>query len=293
MSIQNNFNISGKALEEYLKLEKKVRIYLKEYEDTQTCYLNLLEKCIKELRSIADDVDKFHRGAIITNIAGSSVGIAGGITTIVGLALAPFTFGASLIVAGVGIGVATAGGLTGAAASIADHVNIKNKCKKVEEIIEELKQGMDKMQELVSEINTLIDNIRSKLGLINCNFARVGVRGVFAATEITRLAQLVKLSTTAARGAQLAARGAQAATAVSGVFAALFLVLDIAFVIKGAQDLKNGAKSDQAAKIRKVADDLEAEFNTMHDTGREWELQLSSFSSTTSFCSLTSSANTE
>ncbi len=42
-----------------------------------------------------------------------------------GAILAPFTFGASLIVTGVGIGVGVAGGVTGAASSITNTVKQK------------------------------------------------------------------------------------------------------------------------------------------------------------------------
>ncbi|XP_063297730.1 apolipoprotein L6-like [Pelobates fuscus] len=251
------------ALELYSDTEKKVKSCYEEFKDTQAGYLTKSEQCITELRRIADDVDIFHKRVTITNIAGSSVGIVGGITTIVGLALAPVTFGASLIVTAVGIGVATAGGLTGAGASIADTFNIKQKCKKVDEIIKELTDDMNKMTKLAQEIKKLIANLIYTSGLKEYNFTRLGTRGQFATAQITRLAKLVNLSTSASRGAQLAARGAQAATAVSGVFAALFLLVDIAFVVKGALDLKKGAKTDEAERIRGIANDLEAGLKEM------------------------------
>lgn len=55
----------------------------------------------------------------------------GGVTAIAGLALAPFTFGASLVITAVGVGVATAGGIASASAAISDNVNNMHDRKKV------------------------------------------------------------------------------------------------------------------------------------------------------------------
>uniref|UniRef100_A0A8C5QFB4 Apolipoprotein L3 n=1 Tax=Leptobrachium leishanense TaxID=445787 RepID=A0A8C5QFB4_9ANUR len=246
---------SGRVKEEYSRLEAKVKKNLEKYEIMQRHFIERTEELIKQLIGIADDVDKFHRAAIIANITGSSIGIAGGIATIVGLFLAPVTFGASLIVTGVGIGVATAGGVTGAAASIADRVNIKIKCNIVEEIIKEINIAKENMQAVLKKTDSLIKEMASLLGLKK-DFFRAGAKGVFAASQVARLVQLARLSATAARGAQIVARGAQAAAAVSGVFAALFIAVDIGFIVKGAKDLKEGAKCEEAAKIREIAEQL-------------------------------------
>ncbi|KAE8604828.1 hypothetical protein XENTR_v10014846 [Xenopus tropicalis] len=227
------------------------------------------EECVKELRSIADGIDTFHKNATIASVVGSSFGIAGGITTIVGLALAPVTFGASLIVTLVGVGVATAGGITGAASSIADTANIRIKGKRVEEIIQIVQSDIAHLEKLLKSINTHIEDMKRLMGVKDADIARVSVRGVFAAVEITRLAQLASISTTAARAAQIAAQGAKAAIAVSGVLAALFIFVDIAFVAKGAKDLKDGAKAEQAKKIRDVADELETEFEKLQAAALE------------------------
>ncbi|KAM8953216.1 apolipoprotein L3-like [Pelodytes ibericus] len=266
-----NVNISQDVMKKYEELEKKVQVYLKQFEDAHGCYIIHLEECITELRIIADEVDEFHKAAIITNITGSTFGIAGGITTIVGLALAPVTFGTSLIITGVGIGVAAAGGLTGATASIADNVNIKLKCGRVEAIIKEINDNMKKMQEVLSKLDILLDQMKCLIGVKDIDIARLGARGVFAAAEVARLFQLVKLSATAARGAQLAGRVAQASAAVSGVLAALFIVVDVAFVVKGAIDLNKGGKAEQAKKIRELADELEAEFKKMQGMWEDYK----------------------
>uniref|UniRef100_A0A8C5Q6Q6 Apolipoprotein L3 n=1 Tax=Leptobrachium leishanense TaxID=445787 RepID=A0A8C5Q6Q6_9ANUR len=233
--------------------------------DCYSCvfFLETVKECIRQLRSIADDVDKFHKGSIIASVAGSSFGIAGSIATIVGACLAPVICGVSLFVTGVCVAVATAGGVTGAAASIADRFNIKAKCNKVEEIIKEINNLRENMQATLTQIDTLINEMTDLLGL-NTDFVRVGVRGAYAAVEIARLVHMANLAANAARGAQIAARGAQAAAAVTGVFAALFIAVDLAILFKEAMELIDGAKSDEAAKIRYIADQLAEDCNQMH-----------------------------
>lgn len=83
------------------------------------------------LHAIADDINDFHHKAKIAGITGGTTTAVGGVAAITGLALAPFTFGASLLVTAVGVGVATAGGITSASAAISDNVNNMQDQKKV------------------------------------------------------------------------------------------------------------------------------------------------------------------
>ncbi|KAG8445530.1 hypothetical protein GDO86_010339, partial [Hymenochirus boettgeri] len=222
-----------------------------------------IEECITLLRSIADNIELFHRRATIANIAGSSAGIAGGITTIVGLALTPFTFGASLIVSLVGISVASAGGLTGAVSSIADTANIYKNGKRVEKIIKDIDRDIKCMETLLESIREQLEDIRRLQGVNKFEIMTASTRGASIAIGITRVAELVSVTSNVARGAQLAARGLQALTAVSGVLAAAFLLVDIGLVTKNAIDLRNGATLEKAQKIRDVADDLERQFGNL------------------------------
>lgn len=90
---------------------------------------------VVELLAVADAADNFHKKTVTASIGGGVASVAGSITTITGLALAPFTFGSSLIVTAVGIGVATAGGLTSASANITDTMHSRTDRARVEQII--------------------------------------------------------------------------------------------------------------------------------------------------------------
>ncbi|KAM4693068.1 apolipoprotein L3-like [Discoglossus pictus] len=254
--------------DDYLRLENKIKEKLIEYLVLLKSSSDKRKSCKEEMLRIADDIDKVHRGATIASVTGSSVGIAGGITTIVGLALAPVTFGASLIVTLVGIGVATAGGVTGAVATVTDTVSIKKKCRTVQEMISDIKKVLEELLELLECINKWVRNIEELRNTDRETFddlvasGKFVSRGVFAATEVSRLAQLIKVSASAARGIRVAG-------AISGVLTAIFMVIDTVFLVKDALELKNGAKTEQAEEIRKVANDVEEKFQELENIGTE------------------------
>ncbi|KAG9463248.1 hypothetical protein GDO78_022131 [Eleutherodactylus coqui] len=205
--------------------------------------------------AIANDLDILHREATIASITGSSFGIAGGITTLAGLALAPVTFGTSLIVTAIGVGVAAGGGIAGASASISNIVNTKRKCSEAEDIVKTVDTKLKTFETVCKKQQSLIKALEAmeNTGEI-ADALRSGGRVALAGLELGRLAQLHKLSAVAARGAQLAARGVKVVTAVTVGFAALFMVIDAVFLVKGIQELHNGTKTEAATEIRKYVE---------------------------------------
>ncbi|XP_041092933.1 apolipoprotein L4-like [Polyodon spathula] len=95
-----------------------------------------IEKLLTELCEIADGLDKVDRDCIIAKTAGSSAGVVGGVLTIVGIALAPVTFGTSLGLVIAGTATAVAGTVTSGGAQIVNHVSDGNANKRVMEILE-------------------------------------------------------------------------------------------------------------------------------------------------------------
>ncbi|CAM5092887.1 unnamed protein product [Natator depressus] len=208
-------------------------------------------RLLDELREIADAIDKIHKGATIASIAGGTVGIAGGITTIVGLCLAPVTFGASLIVSLTGFAVATAGGLTSAAATTTDMVASKVKKETVEKLLlecqSELEHIKDYTESIAEKIQRLIDYENS--GFVFA-FAQIGSgagRTVLNTLKIVKAGQLLAT----------AGRIARFAGAATHILIAVTLGLDVFFVARDSMELHKGAKTELAAKIREAVNEIE------------------------------------
>ncbi|KAL6489715.1 hypothetical protein MHYP_G00000600 [Metynnis hypsauchen] len=236
-----------------------------------------------DLRAIADGLDRFNWRTKVAQITGGSTSAVGGVATITGLALAPVTLGTSLIVTAVGLGVAAAGGLTSASAGISNAVNNSMDRKKVERIVEDYQSKMTDINKCMKFIKQGIENLRQfnllrvKKQAYNRDYP--GLNSVYEdgamaskavlinANEIMRVVQIANVA------GSTAARAVQIASMATGVLTGLFVGMDIYFVAKDSQELRKGAKSEFAAKIREVADQLHeglVELNTIRE-----ELQCS------------------
>lgn len=132
---------------------------IKKTSENVVAFFKLYEKwakerrdCIKEVREVAENIDWHHRNTNIVQLPTSAVGIAGGVLSIVGLALIPVTFGTSLgltIAGGVVGGVAAFTGVGNAVADIG--IKIK-KSKKAKECIEQHRSTTEEMKKIVSSL---------------------------------------------------------------------------------------------------------------------------------------------
>ncbi|XP_060720305.1 apolipoprotein L1 [Tachysurus vachellii] len=221
---------------------------------------------VTELLEVADAADSFHKKTVTASIGGGVASVAGSITTITGLALAPFTFGSSLIVTAVGIGVATAGGLTSASANITDTMHSRTDRTRVEQIIlsyqEEIKDIRECLQFLQTGMETLeeynfqqyMDSISKRA--MNRNVKHVMKEGGRAGKALfinaESLASTVQVLSTAGG----VAKATQVLSIASGVMSGLFLALDVFFLARDSRELHKGAKTKFAAKIRDVCKEL-------------------------------------
>jgi apolipoprotein L len=80
-----------------------------------------LEEVIDKFHELADKVEKVHKGCTISNVMAHSTGAVSGILTIVGLALAPLTMGATLPLLATGLGLGIAATVTNVSTSIVEH----------------------------------------------------------------------------------------------------------------------------------------------------------------------------
>ncbi|KAG9330879.1 hypothetical protein JZ751_021821, partial [Albula glossodonta] len=222
---------------------------------------------ILELLSLADAADSFHKRTVTASVGGGVASVAGSVTTITGLILAPFTFGTSIIVTAVGIGVATAGGLTSASANITDTVHSNTDRKKVESMIEQYQEEMKDIREcleFVQEGMTALEQWNfeqykesvSKQAM-NQNVRHVMKEGGRAGKALMVNTESLISTVQVFSVAGGAAKAAQAISVTTGVMSGLFLALDLFFLAKDSNELRKGAKTQFAAKIREVCKELQ------------------------------------
>ncbi|XP_030286343.1 uncharacterized protein LOC115589539 isoform X2 [Sparus aurata] len=226
-----------------------------------------LQQRILELLALADSADTFHKKTVTASVGGGVASVAGSITTITGLILAPFTAGTSLIVTAVGIGVATAGGLASASANITDTVHSKTDRKKVEKMIqdyqEEIKDIKECLEFLQAGMETLEEwNFEQYADSIAKNHLNQNVKHVMKEGGRAGKALLINTESLISTVQVLsvaggAAKAAQVMSVTTGVMSGLFLALDVFFLAKDSMELKKGAKTDFANKIREVCKELQ------------------------------------
>uniref|UniRef100_A0A3Q3B4Y8 Apolipoprotein L domain containing 1a n=1 Tax=Kryptolebias marmoratus TaxID=37003 RepID=A0A3Q3B4Y8_KRYMA len=182
-----------------------------------------LQQRILELLGVADAADEFHKKTVSAAVGGGVASVAGSVATITGLILAPFTFGASIIVTAVGIGVATAGSITSATANITDTKYSESAAKKA--------------------LNHNIKHVMKEGG-------RAGKALMINTDKLISTVQVLG-------SASGVAKAAQAISVTTGVMSALFLALDVFFLAKDSHELRKGAKTKFAGKIRQVCKELQ------------------------------------
>uniref|UniRef100_A0A3B4GYG3 Si:cabz01007802.1 n=1 Tax=Pundamilia nyererei TaxID=303518 RepID=A0A3B4GYG3_9CICH len=222
-----------------------------------------LQQRILELLALADAADNFHKKTVTASVGGGLASVAGSITTITGLILAPFTAGTSLIVTAVGIGIATAGGVTSASANITDTVHSKTDRKKVEKMIQDyqgeikdIKECLEFLQKIVFlKVHLSTISFKDKKKSIAKNHLNQDVKHVIK--EGGRAGKALVVNTDSLINtvqvlnvAGGAAKAAQVMSVTTGVMSGLFLALDVFFLAKDSMELKKGAKTEFAVKIR-------------------------------------------
>uniref|UniRef100_H3D117 Uncharacterized protein n=1 Tax=Tetraodon nigroviridis TaxID=99883 RepID=H3D117_TETNG len=247
--------------------------FIKEFDGRRDRMLKFLDA----VEESADQLDRMHLGARISSIASSSVGATGGVLTIVGLALSPVTAGLSLglTIAGIGMGVTSGvNSIVTTATEAGVNSTQKNKANEaLENFMEDIKVlrvclkkiAMEKTTE--EELSAAIGKVVLKL----CGVARA-IDGLVDAVSAFRMFKTGELLEGAANVAQQAGRGAgrvaqelpdmgqaaargplvmaKAARAGLIVVNALFVTLDVFFIVKDGMSLAKGSKNELAKFLR-------------------------------------------
>ncbi|KAJ8386106.1 hypothetical protein AAFF_G00177000 [Aldrovandia affinis] len=248
-----------------------------------------MRKFLEALEEGAIQLDRMKMGASISSVAGSTVGLAGGVMSIVGLALAPVTAGISLTLTLVGVGLGVTSGVNGIATGIAELSVNSYHGKKVNEIFQSYIEDVETLLECLEQVACstkpdlfpgVVDNVAgaAKLttttasvakgidAIVDCVSAVKVLKSEEVVTSVSRVvAQEVKAARNLPNAAadltdfgQLAKGTPLALTksARAGFIAlnSIFMGLDILFICKDSISLANGSKSDVSKVIRGRAD---------------------------------------
>ncbi|XP_034559288.1 titin-like isoform X2 [Notolabrus celidotus] len=226
-----------------------------------------LQHRILELLALADASDQFHKKTVSVAVGGGVASVAGSIATITGLILAPFTFGASIIVTAVGIGVATAGSITSATANITDTVHSNMDRKKLEKMIQGYQEEIKDIREIMEFVQAGMDTLdewdfekysqSAAKKAMNHNLKHVVKEGGRAGKALMINTDKLISTVQVLGAAGGAAKAVSAISVTTGVMSALFLALDVFFLAKDSHELRKGAKTKFARKIRDVCKELQ------------------------------------
>lgn len=224
----------------------------------------------------ADQLDRMHLGSRISSIASSSVGATGGVLTIVGLALAPVTAGVSLTLTMTGIGLGITSGVNTIVTTATEAGVNRTQNKKANDALQSFMTDVEVLYDCLdrfamkktseAELSAAIGKVTFKLFTLTR-----AVDGLVDAVSAFRMFKAEELLQAAAQAAPQAGRGvgraaqdvpdlAQAAArplaltraARSGLMAinALFIGLDVFFIIKDGTSLARGSKTEAVKFLR-------------------------------------------
>ncbi|XP_058639010.1 uncharacterized protein si:cabz01007807.1 isoform X2 [Onychostoma macrolepis] len=248
ISSKEEETISFKAVAD--KVHRGLRVYLKLFMERA----ELLYQHVLILYGIADDLSNFHHRAKIANITGGTTSAVGGAAAIAGLALVPVTFGVSIIISAIGLGVATAGGITAASASISDTINNMHDRKKIELIIMDYEAQLVEMQRCLQFIIEGLCRLRSHPLLRRNNYYT-------GDWEVRRALQTISLVSDPVDRAE------EIINHTLAKLASLQKGIDKYFT-KDSKEVKKGCKKEVTAEVRTLAKQLHeglAELNSIRE----------------------------
>ncbi|XP_028310050.1 uncharacterized protein LOC114467803 [Gouania willdenowi] len=254
--------------------------FVKEFTERQPRMLEFLQ----QLEETAVQLSRMHTGAKISSVAGSSVGLVGGVMSIVGLALIPVTLGASLALTMTGLGLGITSGVNSAVTTFTEIGVNTAQNKKAGELFQNFMEDVQSLQDCVDQVSSqMAERLKAAQVEVAVGVGRAVCTGGGVAKSIDSLvdfaagvrllkpkevvssvgkavAQEGKLGQSISRMAsdvpdigQVAAKSSLALTksARVGLIAvnALFVGLDIFIICKDSISLAKGSQSEAAQFI--------------------------------------------
>ncbi|XP_008841384.1 apolipoprotein L2-like [Nannospalax galili] len=245
--LQKELQDRKRFLEAFPRLEKK----LKEY--------------ITQLRDIADHIAQVHKGIAVTNVVTDSTSVASGVMGIVGLILAPFTVGGSLVISAAALGLGAAATVTSVTTMVAEEASRMSDMAKASSlvsnamgIIKEIAQIMPMVT--IKIANATIDLIQTPKSIAQhiraIKMAKGNPNLIANAKNLTTTGTVSKEVKDVFGGTALAlSKGARFRSA--GI-TSIFVALDVYHLVKDSIHLGEGAKSESAEELQQIAQKLEA-----------------------------------
>lgn len=219
----------------------------------------VLRDHISELISTSDALDKDLKRKKTIQLAGGTTGAVGGVTAVVGLALAPVTLGASLIATAVGAGmVASAGGVSARMAKAKKKIITRDGVNRL------INDYIDKSKDVEHCLNFILSGMNE---LRRYDIARLQRAGAQPDTlKIAHLTHSVFNNIETVRRTSATQAGGQSSERLLQGFAK---EMDYYFTEKDGQKLKKSRKSRFSGRVRLLAENLQDELDYLNHM---WEL---------------------
>uniref|UniRef100_A0A3P9MA85 Si:ch73-233k15.2 n=1 Tax=Oryzias latipes TaxID=8090 RepID=A0A3P9MA85_ORYLA len=265
----------------FLFQEESGSSFMKEFSERQPRMLQFL----KELEENAVQLDRMNKGAKISSVAGSSVGAVGGVLSIVGLALMPFTAGISLALTMTGIGMGVTSGVNSIVTTATELGVNRTHQKKASEVFQSFMEDVTKLQDCLEEVSNREisklepSSIELAVGVGKVAFKAGGAcKSIDGIVDLASTAKLLKSEELVSSASKAVAQEAAALRSVSRVasdvpdigqaavksslalskssragliaFNALFLGMDLFFICKDSISLAKGSETEVSQFIR-------------------------------------------
>ncbi|CAB1342029.1 unnamed protein product, partial [Coregonus sp. 'balchen'] len=235
-----------------------------------------MEQFLTKLEESAVQLDRMKLGAKISSVAGSSVGVAGGILSIVGLALTPVTAGVSLALTIAGVSLGVISGVNSLTTGITEmKVNSIHE-KKASKVFQSFMEDVESLQECLEDVARNMEPIlgQSRVDMVGAGkvIATTGDigKGIDFLVDLSSGLKPVKRRSDHKRwkakqpaqnlpklAGDIPDIGQVAPLALSksaraGLISinALFIGLDVFFICKDSVSLAKGSKSERSQLIR-------------------------------------------
>ena len=193
--VEDKIEIDSEAVEEGL-VELKSAMdeqneAVEEFVSVYKCWDESRRNACKDVREIADRIDKHHKKVTKAKIAGGAVGTVASVVATAGAIAAPFTLGGALLVSLPAGAVAGAALATSSGAMIVDKV-IQSKLRdealehleRDKEMTERMAKCLQKVQEASEEIKNAVQGIAETVKDIS---GRIGFRSMPALDELEKM----------------------------------------------------------------------------------------------------------